>query len=42
MDMIFVVMNENVWTGNGAMVTPNDIAMADQMGQRWSDFVKNG
>ncbi|VDL77772.1 unnamed protein product [Nippostrongylus brasiliensis] len=42
-DMYFLFMSETVWTsGTGAAPTTDDRRMADQMGQKWTDFAKNG
>lgn len=39
-DMYFITMSETIWTNSN--YTPQDRQVANQMGQRWSDFVKTG
>ncbi|KIH49452.1 hypothetical protein ANCDUO_20472 [Ancylostoma duodenale] len=39
-DMVFLFMSETVW-GSGTP-TPDDWRMADQMGERWTQFAKEG
>lgn len=39
-DQIFLFMSETVWTQ--ATPTPQDMRMADTVGQQWTDFAKNG
>ncbi|KAF1760090.1 hypothetical protein GCK72_008336 [Caenorhabditis remanei] len=39
-DMFFITMSETIWTNSN--YTPQDRQVANQMGQRWSDFVKTG
>ncbi|CAI2348806.1 unnamed protein product [Caenorhabditis sp. 36 PRJEB53466] len=39
-DMFFITMSETIWTNSN--YTAQDRQVADQMGQRWSDFVKTG
>uniref|UniRef100_A0A8R1ELM9 COesterase domain-containing protein n=1 Tax=Caenorhabditis japonica TaxID=281687 RepID=A0A8R1ELM9_CAEJA len=39
-DMYFITMSETIWSNSS--YTAQDRQVADQMGQRWSDFVKTG
>ncbi|XGW18226.1 hypothetical protein V3C99_002667 [Haemonchus contortus] len=42
-DMIFLFMSETIWnSGTGAGPTPDDRRMADQMGEKWTQFAKDG
>ncbi|CAJ0600036.1 unnamed protein product [Cylicocyclus nassatus] len=39
-DMIFLFMSETIWVPGSP--TSNDVRMADQMGERWTQFAKEG
>ncbi|KAK6018638.1 Carboxylesterase [Ostertagia ostertagi] len=42
-DMIFLFMSETIWSsGNSAAPTTDDFRMADQMGEKWTQFAKEG
>ncbi|KAK6039322.1 hypothetical protein COOONC_23173 [Cooperia oncophora] len=42
-DTIFLFMSETVWSsGAGAMPTSDDRRVADQMGEKWTQFAKEG